>query len=342
MKHIILTFTILFTAFLAKGQEERGNFSRLKHRPVQISLVHPIGTNGFYSGQFVNHLSFNIIAGYNGALQGLEFGGFANGIRYNASGLQFAGFGNFVGRDVNGGQFAGFINVAGKDVRAIQASGFMNIAGGKLQGGQFAGFLNIARQASGIQASGFLNVAGTLKGVQLGIVNFADSVSGGIPIGLFSFVRKGGFRALEFETNDVFRGSAIVKLGVPRFYNIIAVGVNPLGDEMTWGYGYGIGSQILKIGPVSANLDAVSYHINQGEWWTDDLNLLNRVSGNVTFKLSKFLSIYGGLAVNVLVSEYDDLPGNSPSIFGSRMFYEYDNGRTHVAIYPGFQAGIRL
>ncbi|HAS35047.1 MAG TPA: hypothetical protein DCS15_01070 [Flavobacteriales bacterium] len=116
--------------------------SKLKPIPFQVTFFTPLGTNGWDYEQFETNLSVNIIAGHNGAVNGLEFGGFWNSDRHYMHGLQLAGFGNSVFGDVNGIQGAGFINVDMKSFHGVQGAGFLNHVHKNFHGIQLAGFSN--------------------------------------------------------------------------------------------------------------------------------------------------------------------------------------------------------
>lgn len=154
--------------------------------PYQITFIPPMGTNGQMSKEMTNHLSLNIVAGYNGGLEGLEIGGFANVLKSDAQGTQVAGFANVVMGELHGIQIAGFGNIVEERSKGIQIAGFTNqsklsskviqIGGfsnqltGSTKGGQVAGFANYtADSLEGIQIAGFGNHAGgSSKGMQIG------------------------------------------------------------------------------------------------------------------------------------------------------------------------------
>ena len=104
--------------------------------------------------------------------------------------------------------------------KAGQGAGFLNVTKGDFNGGQIAGFLNTTGGThSGFQAAGFLNVAKTLKGVQIGIINVADSIEDGAQFGLLSFSRN-GYKRLDLIGSETFYGQMNIKLGMKHFYNI--------------------------------------------------------------------------------------------------------------------------
>jgi len=136
------------------------NLNFLEEMPVQLSLIPSIGTNRFTSGMKTNTISLNLLAGYNAAIEGVEFGGLVNITRTNVTGFQAAGLGNIVGGEVSGIQAAGFFNNVRGNIKGVQLSGFYNIVLDTIEGAQAAGFLNILRGSiTGTQLAGFLNVA---------------------------------------------------------------------------------------------------------------------------------------------------------------------------------------
>ncbi|MEO0468484.1 MAG: hypothetical protein AAF206_02595 [Bacteroidota bacterium] len=364
MKRNLFTLVILLLLFSSVNAQER---IALRHQPFQFSLLYPIGTEGLSSGNTANYLSVNLLAGYTGAVTGFEFGGFLNAVRYDVVGMQFAGFGNVVGNHVRGGQFAGFVNVTGKDAKGIQMAGFANVIGRNGTGIQGAGFVNLNRgsyygiqlagfaninggDVYGIQAAGLLNVAREVRGIQLGFVNFANSYKGGAPIGFLSIVRD-GYLALELGVQESLGGTASIKTGVPGFYNIFSVGLRPDAAREnieSWSFGYGIGTRLRLGQGVGITLDAITYQVNEDGAMFERLNLLNRIQPSLTLDLGKHLSLYGGPALNVMISEIDiDSHNGMDQFTGSSLLPEnliYDRvwDCTRVSMYWGFQAGIRI
>ena len=91
--------------------------------PIQVSFLPGIGTNGTESGNFKNNLSLNIIAGYNGGVEGLELGLFSNTIKNDVQGIQIAGFSNQVLGKTEGIQAAGFSNFSKSNSNSVQLAG---------------------------------------------------------------------------------------------------------------------------------------------------------------------------------------------------------------------------
>ena len=183
---------------------------------VQISLIPYIGTNRKLSGSIDNAISFNVLAGYSGGVNGFELGGLLNIVRRDVHGSQIAGIVNLVGGNtgpfqlagmfnlngasVTGTQIAGMSNVVLDTLNGIQIAGFNNTLHGYMNGVQLSGFNNLTTQnVDGIQLTGFANVA--LKDVKLGQVsgfaNYCDNVDGGQITG-FANVAKGSVNWGQF------------------------------------------------------------------------------------------------------------------------------------------------
>jgi len=192
--------------------------------------------------------------------------GFVNTVGRNMDGLQVA-FINTTGADQRGLQ-TGFINTIGDDAQGFQV-GFINAIGGKMQGSQ-VGFINAVEKMEGFQVGfvngtktmkgfqvgfingverilgsqvGFINGTRILTGLQLGFINKVETVTHGLPIGFLSFVRHGGYQALEFSFNEMYPYNVSYKIGMNRFYTFPVVSYNPkLVDP--WAIGFGAGSVI--------------------------------------------------------------------------------------------------
>jgi hypothetical protein len=222
-----------------------------------------------------------------------QFAGFANIANGSAKGAQFAGFANITKGSALGPQGAGFANIVKGSVGGPQFAGFLNTATGNVHGAQFAGFANVAgRDVRGAQVAGFVNVARKVRGVQIGVVNVADSVDG-VQIGLFNFARH-GYRRLELWGNEVMYANVAFKMGSKHFHNIFAVGGSADGEEYRWATGFGFGSEWNLTGRLLLNVDAIAWHVNENETWTEELNLLNQLRANLGFRLGKRTALFAG------------------------------------------------
>ncbi len=384
---ILVIALILISSINSIAQEEVKTITR----PVHLSFITPMGTNGMESWKVTNIFSINMFAGYSGGLKGLEIGGFYNMLKGDMIGLQIAGFGNTnlgksVGgqvsgffnvnrRKVTGLQVAGFANVVTDSITAIQVSGFSNTVKGNVNGLQLSGFQNFAqgvaigaqiggfvnvnhgnlngaqisgfanvntKEVKGAQISGFVNYAKTVSGIQLGFINVADTVKKGASIGFLSFVRK-GYHKFEISGNESLHGVVSFKTGTEHFYNILSVGTRIQDNSISWGYGYGIGTMFPVHKKVKVNVDLIAYHINDDVWYTDYMNILNKLNVCASMPLTENITAFGGITWNVHVSDIDDEEGNPVnSSIVTWSAYDRTHNNTNVKMYPGFTVGIRL
>jgi len=162
---VISIFAFSFQSLNAQDHTDkarRQNYN-LNHRTFQVSLFPPLGTNGVDAPNFASKYSFNILAGYNGALaNGFELGGLINAQKYYNHGVQIAGLANYSGSETEGVQFAGLGNISRGSMTGIQFSGLVNLSGESLQGLQFSGLANLSgADSQGLQAAGLMNAART-------------------------------------------------------------------------------------------------------------------------------------------------------------------------------------
>jgi len=278
-----------------------------------------------------------------GSIQGAQLAGFTNYAHHDSKAIQLAGFSNVTKGSLDGVQLSGFSNVAANDSKIIQLSGFANTTKGNVEGAQIAGFCNIASNSlTGVQMSGFLNVAKKVKGSQIGFINVCDSIEEGVAIGFLSFVRK-GYRAFEIGMDETLYAQASFKMGTEKFYNILSVGMQQKRNTLRWGWGYGVGTIMEVSQRMNVNVDLMSYHINEDQWWTNKLNILNKLKANVSYHFSDQLAIYGGLSYNVYVTDRFDYEGVEvkPSL-APWTSYHKTKVSSFVQMYPGFNAGIRF
>jgi len=301
-----------------------------------------------------------------GGVTGLQAAGIANVARDTVFAGQLAGIANVSAGYVAGGQFAGIANVNTTSSDGVQAAGIVNVTPGdhrglmaagianyssSIQGAQFAGIANVAHEnVEGFQAAGIINVAGKVTGSQLALFNVADSVSG-VPIGLLSFV-KHGYRRVEIRGSQALHMQVAFKMGVQKFYNILAFGYHfsgadpfEYGNEPTWAYGYGIGSEFNLGQTWRMNIDLTTFDVIEKEntFSNKKLNLLNQFRLNFGAQIGRTTTIVFGPSFNVMVSE---LSGNDLGSYGSDLppytVYDKTHGDTNVKMWPGFNVAIRF
>lgn len=342
-------------------------------RKWQVTFVPPIGTNGSLSGLVKNEFSFNTLVGYNGSLNGAEFGGILNFLRGDMQGAQFSGIGNIVGGNSSGAQFAGvfnhnlgylnafqgagfynynhfdsrgmqaagFMNINRGDLDGVQAAGFCNIVNGTTRGVQMAGFMNIARDIDGGQMAGFLNVARKVRGFQIGIINIADS-SDGIALGLLNFI-KNGIHQLEISSNELDQYGLAYRSGSGKFYSIVSASSQlPLRDTgtlMTYGFGIGYRAKLSKTFYWTTDIGSQHMTFNLT---SNHLNLHNRLNTGLEIRLFKGFALFGGVSVSHMINDTLDPRYDTrfsklvPDVLWS------SKGRYAQSLWTGFQFGLRL
>lgn len=313
-----------------------GNIAPKEFEGAQVAGVFNVGTGtvkGFQAAGFSNHAM--------DSLTGVQLAGCLNTVHGNVRGMQAAGAFNVTDGDVLGAQLAGSTNIAAGDVRQLQASGGLNYAR-NVQGVQVTGGLNIASgTVRGMQISGGMNVARNVKGVQLGVINLADSADG-MMIGLFSFAVH-GYHKLEFGWNETMPVNGSFRTGSKKFHNIFSVGIDMRPRDFTWGFGYGVGSSIPFTKRIDFGADVISYHMNQGDFFTS-LSDLWKLNLTFDFHLLKNLTVAAGPSLNVFLTDLHPYSGEN-ALTGIAPYYffthTYDN-RWNAKAWFGFNASVRL
>jgi hypothetical protein len=296
----------LVSAFASARQSvNTRNIQDTLHRSFQASLLPFLGTNHQLSGNIVNDVSINLIAGYAMGVNQIEIGAVMNVVRGNVKGFQLAGVGNIVGNDVNGFQYANVLNITLGNVSGFQGSNSINFAGKNLRGLQVAGVGNVVvGTLHGWQISTGYNYANTVRsGHQIGLVNYSDSTAT-IPFGLFSYVRSNGYRRYEFATNEFNYFNFAFKTGVSRFYNVFTLGFNGLAPDRslcTVGYGFGTSQNLGRSWAVDADLTGQLVLVRNQK--LDELPAgMVRFAPSIEKKLNKRLALFAGPSLNLLAT----------------------------------------
>jgi len=305
-------------------------------RPFQVSFVPGLGSHGKMSGQVVNNFSLNVLGGYTAGTNGAEIGGVFNIDKKEVKYFQAAGVFNVVGGQVHGfqvagvnntvldttfgfqaagvnnlvkGKFAGFqvggvYNHVSDSVKGVQAAGVANFARRKLSGVQIAGVTNFSnKETVGVQIAGVCNYSKKLRGVQIGLINIADT-SEGFSIGLINIIIK-GYHKLSFSTNEILNVNAAFKTGNTKLYSILYAGVNAGSDNRVYSFGYGLGTErnLNKRKTLSLNPELTSQYLYLGSW--DYTNILNKFHLNLNVKLGRYVSLFAGPSFAVYVSDQE-------------------------------------
>jgi len=285
------------------------NTNSANFKGLQVGFANTVGESnsgaqiGFFNtvNQSTQGLSVGFFNTNGDSANGLQTG-FFNTLGNSFSGIQ-CGFFNTLGNSGKGLQ-VGFFNTLGNSFKGLEV-GFFNTLGNSIEGTQVGFFNTVGNSAQGLQVGfvntvgnktegaqiGFINTTRKLLAFQLGFINRVDTVVKGIPVGFLSFVKKGGYQAIEFGTSEMFPVNLSYKTGIKEFYTSIVLSYNPISQNH-----YGIGMGIGSIIPINEKLNFNPEFISQTTCtvlWDQIYNL----HLNLNYKLSDHFSLSGGPTV---------------------------------------------
>lgn len=337
-------------------------------RGFQISLIPYVGTNWMNKGSYTSAISFNLLAGYSGGVNGFELGGLVNIVRRDVKGLQIGGLANIVGRGTSGVQVGGLFNVNLGHFKGLQLSGLMNfqrdtltgtqIGGlcnyleGKMQGVQVGGLTNITTgHVDGLQVSGLANIAfldvsqtqiGGLfnygrhvYGLQLGgLVNIANGNVNGLQIGgLFNYAKS--VVGLQLGAINV---SKTIESGIPvGFFSYVHNGglhrFELYADEVFYGnVAFKSGTKrfynIFQVGIGTSWMVNAMYGIGTSFAFGPKWSLDLNIISGLVFSTTPSLALHGTLTKFLPALEYRF--GKHLAVFGGPTYnlYAFDDTRT--------------
>jgi hypothetical protein len=368
-KLLILT---LFLCVIVNAQAQDNPSSQqdttIKTMPFQASWFYPLSSNGIAAKDIRNAYSFNMWVGVSSGVDVVEMAGFGNITRGNVKGAQFAGIFNVNKGNVNGFQGAGYLNIVKGSTKGVQLTSFLNVNTGTFKGAQLAGVVNcnwnnvrggqfsgvgnltvgsvrgvqistyvnvITDTLNGVQASTFLNYAKVVHGHQLGFINISDTVTKGLPIGFFSFVRK-GYHKVELEGNSILYANAFFKTGVKKFYNIFGIGAGSSRPDFVWGFTYGLGTMLVDQPKFNLNMDLTSTALlGASSYFT--VSSLTKLKLSGAYVINKNLSLYAGPSLDLLVRDNQE-----QSVISNPMNTWYFDSYTTIQTTIGIHGGIRF
>jgi len=199
---------------------------------------------------------------------------------------------------------------------------------------------------------GLSNYAGGSIGAQIGAVNIADQVRA-FQFGVFNYAREndvaidplnvilnGQFRVHAFASEAPLAGLEL-KTGGRYFYNVLGFGYQPT-DPARVMLGYGVGGHFPCICPqFFVDADLVGYRVNPMDDMMnmDGMSYLAKVRATAGWEVAPRLSITGGLAANVWISDKED--GSSVPFVSAIPMYKM-TGSTNIAIWPGASIGLEF
>ena len=338
-----------------------------------ISNIVTGNVNGFQGAGIIN-FSNNVngvqCAGYinlaSGSVRSCQMAGIGNFCGDSIRGVQVAGILS-VSKKITGSQINGILS-AGKTIDGSQISGIISVAD-TVSGTQISGITNFARSISGAQISGINNICGEVDGIQIssilnfsydtvtsqisGILNIAQASNGfqialiniadtssGIPIGLFSFIKK-GYHKFEISFDELRFVNFSYRLGVPHFYNVFSAGIQVSNfNKILWNYKFGLGT-LLKINERTAqNIEISSTNLMQN----NSFATISSLYYGIDRKLNKNVSLDFGLTYNLLdlntseTNNYGAFKNIAP--YNISTLKSNENNRVHTWI--GARIGLRF
>lgn len=313
---LAIALTIMSTISLAQEKEE--SFSQ----EVQVTFAYPLGTNGVDAISVSNNLSFNVLYGVNGGLNGVELGGILN---YNHG-------------DVNGTQLSGVANINKERTDGLMLAGVYNLSIGDASGVQIADINNALGDYTGVQV-GVINYAGRLKGVQIGLINVVGEDNGAVPIGLINVV-KDGYYELELVSGEVLYTNLNYKMGVERFYTIFKVGCSTYHNRDVYSVGIGFGGIVTLAEKHKMSIDlSTNQIVFNDDWESFDENNLSKLDINYRLILGEHVSLIAGPSFNYYYSEVrvDDRFGTLKIPYEA---HTIRNENSQEWMWVGFNCGI--
>ncbi len=338
-------------------------FVNVTHRDskgVTASLVNVTldDVTGLSASGLVDYVAADVV--------GLQMGWLYTHAGGDLKGVQLSGLGSLALGDVTGVQW-GYVFAAAKgdatgwqsgllaltlgDVRGLQTGlvthahdlkglqfGLVHVVSGDRFTGAQLGLVNVAavEQARAAQI-GLVNVdTGRHRGLQLGLVNYADDVD--VPIGLLSIVKKGMLHG-NFWSSDTAVVNMGLKLGSRYIYNIYTIGMQPLVAERTLQYGMGLGGHIPINERWFIDTDILTLRINA----TDDFSeaaYMSKWRVLAGWQVDERVALIFGPTLNVSWYEADGLSHKDASFLPQFKVGSYAD--TSVRLAPGFVVGVQI
>jgi RNA polymerase sigma factor (sigma-70 family) len=337
-------------------------------------LVPMLGTS-LVARRAVRNVSFNLVGGLAGGLDGVEIGSAFNIVTGSACGLQIAGAVNVAWEQAHSVQIAGAVNVAWEQAHGAQIAGAVNL-GGAVRGAQIAGGANVATTLYGAQIGpinlstgetsgapigvidlgrdlhgaqiGVIDVAEDVHGLQLGVVNVAKRVRGAqlgvvnvaddsdFSLGVVSIVRRG---RLHVDVWGAETGllMAAVKHGGRSFHNFYGAGIRLEGGKPRVAFALGLGGHVPLSRRFFLDIDGLAYNIHETANFAGSNATLAQLRAVLGWRLARGFAVIAGPSYNVIVAERAE--DASISALGSSLFHTEPG--LFVRGWPGIALGVQ-
>ncbi|RBL88809.1 LA_2272 family surface repeat-containing protein [Chitinophaga flava] len=241
------------------------------------------GVSNVVEGSLQGAQVSGVVGEVGGNMDGAQVNGVVGIVKGNTHGVQVASIGSSTHKALEGWQVSGVYNYTAQDVKGAQISTVGNISHGTVRGLQLGTVFNYARH---------------LKGVQIGLVNIADT-SSGYSIGLVNIV-KHGYHKLSVYSNDLVNYNVAWKTGYRKFYSILFAGFSP-GDKKVFTVGYGIGREMNFNQHLFLTAEATgqTLFVDGGD------SQVYRLQPLLNYRITRWLSVFAGPSLAFHI--YDDL-----------------------------------
>lgn len=317
MKHLkTISLIALMLCFSAVAQEKNDN----KKSKFQVSFGYPLGTHGSAT-DYINEISFNILYGFNGGVDGFEYGGIFNYNSGNVKGFQMAGVANINKLNTKGFQMSGIANINKLDTKGFQLS-TANITLGNIEGLQL----------------GVFNVAKKVKGLQIGVFNYRENDDDGISFGVFNII-KNGYYAIETTSSEVLYANTNYKMGSEKLYTIFKLGYSSYKSKPVYSYGVGFG-RLFSISEKKSISTDLSYNkIVYDNDWSINKNDLYKLDINYNLKLVNKFSLIAGPSLNYYNTD-QKVDGKFGTLKLPYTISEKTNANSQQSFWVGLNVGI--
>ncbi len=196
---------------------------------------------------------------------------------------------------------------------------------------------SLAVEATGAQIGLFNLNTGRLRGLQLGLFNYADKASA--QIGLLSITREGGVHPLLF-ISDVISMQVGLRFDAEYTYSVLLAGLEPESGSNTYSFGLGFGGKIpvtpkVWIEPeLSQQTLALDGKLGEG-----NPSSLSRFALNARYQLHSHVSFFGGPTYSVIMHNERNNHDRRPGWLDNAK--ELSNGKSRLQVLGmlGFVAG---
>lgn len=325
--------------------------SDVRHVPFNIGIAPGADLNrSFGRGPMLNNLSLSLAATTAYRVDGIQA---AVGVAWTSEdvrGIQ-ASVGAVWAKRVSGIQAAAGLALAQGDMRGMQSAavnlGLARVDGVQLGAVQWAkqlrgvqvGGINVIESGQGMQL-GLVSIAtGEVKGLQIGLVTYADQADAAI--GLIPITKQGGVH-VDVWTSDVHLVNLALRFRARKTYSFLAAGLHPFGAGKSWSGGFGFGGSLFTRPRVRLELDNAVHVGNAGLRPSGSPFILDTLRLTIGWTPAKRFALWGGVTGNVMLlpaaaGREDFVPG----------YFRHGNlasegAESAVKVWPGFVFGFEF